>query len=118
MGVRGFTFHGIFIFSSNVTFCRDTGRVREMWRVAPNRVGVFLNDKGTQIEYYTVDGMQVPNGSVVGGLIVFYGNDEGLLNRAGKTIRTGSELERAAAMYAREPVPSMVFKIKWHSITS
>jgi hypothetical protein len=46
----------------------DTGRVREMWRVAPNRVGVFLNDKGTQIEYYTVDGMQVPNGSVVGGL--------------------------------------------------
>jgi HK97 family phage portal protein len=88
----------------------DTGRVREMWRVAPNRVGVFLNDKGTQIEYYTVDGMQVPNGSVVGGLVVFYGNDEGLLNRAGKTIRTGSELERAAAMYAREPVPSMVLK--------
>jgi hypothetical protein len=35
----------------------DTFRVREMWRVAPNRVGVFLNDKGTQIEYYTVDGI-------------------------------------------------------------
>jgi hypothetical protein len=50
----------------------DTGRVREMWRVAPNRVGVFLNDKGTQIEYYTVDGIQVPNGSVVGGLVVLY----------------------------------------------
>jgi hypothetical protein len=88
----------------------DTGRVREMWRVAPNRIGVFLNDKGTQIEYYTVDGMQVPNGSVVGGLVVFYGNDEGLLNRAGRTIRAGAELERAAAMYAREPVPSMVLK--------
>jgi hypothetical protein len=38
-----------------------------MWRVAPNRVGVFLNDKGTQIEYYTVDGIRVPeSGSVVG----------------------------------------------------
>jgi HK97 family phage portal protein len=87
----------------------DTGRVREMWRVAPNRVGVFLNDKGTQIEYYTVDGIQVPF-SGVGSLIVFYGNDEGLLNRAGRTIRAGAELERAAAMYAREPVPSMVLK--------
>jgi HK97 family phage portal protein len=87
----------------------DTGRVREMWRVAPNRVGVFLNDKGTQIEYYTVDGSQVPF-TGVGSLIVFYGNDEGLLNRAGRTIRAGAELERAAAMYAREPVPSMVLK--------
>jgi hypothetical protein len=32
------------------------------------------------------------------------------LNRAGRTIRAGAELERAAAMYAREPVPSMVLK--------
>jgi HK97 family phage portal protein len=80
-----------------------------MWRVAPNRVGVFLNDKGTQIEYYTVDGMQVPY-TGLGSLVVFYGNDEGLLNRAGRTIRAGAELERAAAMYAREPVPSMVLK--------
>jgi len=87
----------------------DTGRVREMWRVAPNRVGVFLNSIGTQIEYYTVDGSRVPD-SGPGSLIVFYGNDEGLLNRAGRTIRAGAELERAAAMYAREPVPSMVLK--------
>jgi len=87
----------------------DTGRVREMWRVAPNRVGTFLDSNGTSIEYYTVDGRQVPN-SGVGSLVVFYGNDEGLLNRAGRTIRAGAELERAAAMYAREPVPSMVLK--------
>jgi hypothetical protein len=52
---------------------------------------------------------RVPD-SGVGSLIVFYGNDEGLLNRAGRTIRAGAELERAAAMYAREPVPSMVLK--------
>ena len=56
-----------------------------------------------------VDGTPVPN-SGVGSLVVFNGNDEGLLNRAGATIRTGAELERAAAMYAREPVPSMVLK--------
>ena len=87
----------------------DTGRVREMWRVAPNRVGTFLDSNGTSILYYTVDGKQVP-GSGIGSLVVFYGNDEGLLNRAGRTIRAGAELERAAAMYAREPVPSMVLK--------
>jgi HK97 family phage portal protein len=80
-----------------------------MWRVSPNRVGTFLDSNGTSIEYYTVDGKQVPN-SGVGSLVVFYGNDEGLLNRAGRTIRAGAELERAAAMYAKEPVPSMVLK--------
>jgi phage portal protein BeeE len=101
-------FTGFSYFMTQSVFA-DTGRVREMWRVAPNRVGVFLNDKGTQIEYYTVDGSQVPF-TGVGSLIVFYGNDEGLLNRAGRTIRAGAELERAAAMYAREPVPSMVLK--------
>ena len=78
----------------------DTGRVRQMWRVAPNRVGVFLNSIGTQIEYYTVDGSRVPD-SGPGSLIVFYGNDEGLLNRAGRTIRAGAELERAAAITGR-----------------
>jgi hypothetical protein len=43
-------------------------------------------------------------------LAVFYGNDEGILNRAGRTIKAGAELERAAVMYAREPVPTMVLK--------
>lgn len=28
------------------------------------------------------------------------------LNRAGRTIKAGAELERAAVMYAREPVPN------------
>ena len=98
-----------FSYFEIVSLFADTGRVREMYRVAPNRVGVFLNSNGTQIEHYTVDGSQRPFAGI-GSLVVFYGNDEGLLNRAGRTIRAGSELERAAAMYAREPVPSMVLK--------
>jgi hypothetical protein len=96
----------------------DTGRVREMWRVAPNRVGVFLNDKGTQIEYYTVDGMQVPNGSVVGGLIVFYGNDEGLLNRAGSTIRAGCGAGTRGSNVRARTGAIDGFEIKWHSVAS
>lgn len=87
----------------------DTYRVRSVQRVSPARVTIQTNSLATEIEYYMVDGSPVPN-SGIGSLVVFNGNDEGLLNRAGKTIRTGAELERAAAMYAREPVPSMVLK--------
>jgi hypothetical protein len=42
VGVRGFTFYGIYYFQVMSLFA-DTGRVREMWRVAPNRVGTFLD---------------------------------------------------------------------------
>ena len=87
----------------------DTGRVRSVQRVSPIRVTIQTNSFATEIEYYMVDGSPVPN-SGLGSLVVFNGNDEGILNRAGRTIRTGAELERAAAMYAREPIPSMVLK--------
>ena len=87
----------------------DTFRVRSVQRVSPARVTIQTNSLATEIEYYMVDGSPVPN-SGVGSLVVFNGNDEGVLNRAGRTIRTGAELERAAAMYAREPIPSMVLK--------
>ncbi len=87
----------------------DTYRVRSVQRVSPARVTIQTNALATEIEYYMVDGSPVPN-SGVGSLVVFNGNDEGVLNRAGRTIRTGAELERAAAMYAREPIPSMVLK--------
>ena len=67
----------------------DTFRIRRVERINPYRVSTFLNSIGTEIEY---------------------GNDEGLLNRAGRTIRAGAELERAATMYAREPMPAVVLK--------
>lgn len=87
----------------------DTFRVRSMERISPERVTIETNSIGTEIEYYLVDGYTVPTQGV-GSLVVFYGNDEGLLRRAGRTIRAGAELERAAAMYAAEPVPTMVLK--------
>ena len=90
-------------------FFADTNRVRSVQRVSPSRVTIQTNSLATEIEYYMVDGSPVPN-SGIGSLVVFNGNDEGVLNRAGRTIRTGAELERAAAMYAREPIPSMVLK--------
>jgi HK97 family phage portal protein len=41
---------------------------------------------------------------------VFMGMDEGLLNRAGLTIKAGAWLERTALNYAKEPAPLTVMK--------
>ena len=87
----------------------DTYRIRSAERIDPTRVTIKTNANGTEIDYYCVDSIPVPYEGV-GSLAVFYGNDEGILNRAGRTIKAGAELERAAVMYAREPVPTMVLK--------
>lgn len=95
----------------------DTGRFRDGERINPTRVQIVTNRLSTEIEYYVVDGIPCPT-SGVGSLVVFYGSDEGLLNRAGKTIRAGAELERAAAMYAKEPAPTMVLKSNGSALPS
>ena len=87
----------------------DNSRVRAWTRVAPNRVTYNLNANQTLITAYMVDGMHVPE-TGIGSLIVFSGLDEGVLNRAGRTIRAAQELEKAAELYAKEPVPTMVLK--------
>jgi len=48
--------------------------------------------------------------SGVGSLVVFTSIDEGLLVRAGQTIRTCIELEKAALDFARNPAPSITLK--------
>ena len=87
----------------------DASRVRAWTRVAPNRVYASLNANSTEIDYYTVDGKRVPPFGI-GSLIVFNGLDEGILNRAGRTIKAAASLEQAAEMYAKEPMPQMVLK--------
>jgi HK97 family phage portal protein len=87
----------------------DTGRIRNTQRVAPYRVSIQTNSDATEITGYLVDGYPIPN-SGIGSLAVFYGLDEGLLNRAGRTIKAAFALERAATLYAQEPFPTMILK--------
>lgn len=62
------------------------------------------------IDGFYVDGMQVPM-SGVGSLIVFYGlGTGGILNRAGRTIKTALDLEKAVSRMAEEPNPAMYIK--------
>ena len=94
----------------------DGGRVRQFTRVAPDRITQKLNANQTEIIGYQVDGSVVPN-TGIGSLVVFNGLDEGLLSRAGRTIRAALELEKAAELYAKEPVPTMVLKSNGTNLT-
>jgi HK97 family phage portal protein len=94
----------------------DASRVRAWTRVAPNRVSFNTNSAQTEITEYLIDGMHIP-ASGVGSIIVFSGLDEGVLNRAGRTIRAAQELEKAAELYAKEPVPTMVLKSNGTNLT-
>jgi HK97 family phage portal protein len=94
----------------------DGARIRAWTRVSPERVTYQLNANQTEILFYRVDGAEVPLYGI-GSLIVFNGLDEGVLNRAGRTIRAAQELEKAAEMYAKEPVPTMVLKSNGTNLT-
>jgi HK97 family phage portal protein len=84
----------------------DTGKIRAMERVAPERVTIQTNGIGTEIVSYSIDGSYVDPAN----LVVFAGAQEGLLNRAGRTIRAAAALERAALDFAADPIPQMVLK--------
>lgn len=85
---------------------RRPSRIR--W-VDPMRVTPEYSDNASMIIGYLLDGSRVP-ATGVGSLICFQGTDEGLLNRAGRTIRTAIELEKAANRAAAEPLPTTVLQ--------
>jgi hypothetical protein len=84
-------------------------RIKSWTRIDPTRVTPELNADSTEIVGYRLRRQKVPNQGV-GSLVRFDGLDEGLLNRAGRTIQTALELERAALNFAQEPIPAMALK--------
>ena len=103
--VEDLLFYGYSYFYITERYAED-GRVRAMQRIAPNRVTVQTNSTATEITGYYVNGKYVP----FSDLVIFSGMDEGLLNRAGQTLKAGYWLERASLTFAREPAPQMVMK--------
>lgn len=101
-------FYGIAFAQVLETYAEDNRPSRFRW-VDPQRVTPQYNANNTMIVGYQLDGAIVPN-TGVGSLLAFQGTDEGLLNRAGRTIRTAIELEKAANRAASEPMPTTVLK--------
>ena len=87
----------------------EDGRVTQARRIDPLRVNTRTDATGQMILAYTVDGEVVPMKGV-GSLITFWGPDEGVLNRASRTINAAIELESAALRMAQEPIPAMVLR--------
>jgi HK97 family phage portal protein len=84
----------------------DTGKIRAMERIAPERVTITTNGMGYEIASYAIDGAFVDPAN----LVVWNNTQEGLLSRAGRTIKAAASLERAAMNFANEPIPQMVLK--------
>lgn len=84
----------------------DTGKIRAMERIAPERVSIQTNANGTEIISYEIDGTPIDPMN----LVVFPNTQEGLLARAGRTLRAAAALERAAMNFAAEPIPQMILK--------
>lgn len=82
----------------------DTGKIRAMERIAPERVSIQTNANGTEIDYYQIDGQPVDPSN----LVVFANTQEGLLARAGRTIKAAAALEKASKDFADDPIPQMV----------
>ena len=87
----------------------EDGRVLNARRIDPLRVSTRTDSTGQTILGYTLDAQELPMKGV-GSLITFWGPDEGILNRASRTINAAIELESAALRMAQEPVPQMVLR--------
>lgn len=101
-------FYGVGYMQVLAVYAED-GRPAGLRWIDPLRVQPQLNNDNTMIVGYTLDGTRVPDKGV-GSLIAFAGPDEGLLRRAGRTLRTAIELEQAAYRAAQEPAPQTVLK--------
>lgn len=100
--------YGVGYLQVVATFAED-GRPRAFTWIDPQRVTYQTNMNGTRVSSYALDGTPLPD-SGVGSLITFTSTEEGLLNRAGRTIATASALEEAAYNMAKEPAPLVVLK--------
>lgn len=88
----------------------EDGRPSQARRIDPTRVTYKTDPRtSTIIIGYQVDGRDVPNMGI-DSLIAFPGIDGGLLARAGRTLATAIQLEKAALRLAEEPTPQTVLK--------
>jgi HK97 family phage portal protein len=101
-------FYGVSYWRVTEVFASDLRPARFEW-VSNLRVNAQLNPKGTEVMYYTVDGLEVPM-SGPGSLITFQGLIQGVLQTAGRTIQSALDIERAAAVAAQTPMATGYLK--------
>ena len=106
--VDSLIFYGVAYWRVTEVYADDLRPSRFEW-VANTRVVAQLNQLGTEILYYTIDGQKVPMVGV-GSLVTFQGLTQGVLQTAGRTIQSALDLEKAAAVAAQTPMATGFIK--------
>ena len=87
----------------------DDGRPARFEWIAPGRVSYTTDANTNFITQYTIDGSPVPM-SGLGSLVTFQAQDEGILQRGARTLRSAIDLEKAMRIATSTPMPSGVLK--------
>ena len=87
----------------------DDGRPSGFEFVPNTRVTVTTNQLGTEVAYYSVDGVQVPM-SGIGSLVTFQSLLPGVLQTGGRTIQAALDVQKAAAVAAATPMATGFIK--------
>jgi len=106
--VDSLIFYGVAYWRVTEVYADDLRPSRFEW-VSNLRVNAQLNPKGTEVMYYTVDGLQVPMAGP-GSIITFQGLIQGVLQTAGRTIQSALDIERAAAVASQTPMATGYLK--------
>ena len=106
--VDSLIFYGVAYWRITEVYADDLRPSRFEW-VANTRVVAQLNQQGTEVIYYTIDGQKVPMDGI-GSLVTFQGLTQGVLQTAGRTIQSALDLEKAAAVAAQTPMATGFIK--------
>ena len=106
--IQSLLFFQIAYWEVTSTYSDDGRPARFAW-VSNERVTPKLNDRNTEVSYYTVDNEVRPM-SGLGSLITFQSLQPGVLATGGRTIRAALDLEKASAIAAQTPIPSGYLK--------
>jgi phage portal protein BeeE len=101
-------YYGVAYWMVEEVYQDDNRPARFSW-VQNDRVTVKYTSNNTEVDYYMVNNVRVPD-SGVGSLVTFQGMDQGLLLRNPTTIRAAIDLEKAAAIAAQTPMGSGYIK--------
>jgi HK97 family phage portal protein len=89
-------------------YADDNRPARFEW-IQNNRVTTKLDQYSQEVDYYMVNNIRVPD-SGVGSLITFQAMDQGVLLRAGRTIQSALDIEKASNIASQTPQPSGYLK--------
>jgi hypothetical protein len=81
----------------------DDGRPSGFEWVANTRVTVTTDNYGDEVDYYSINGVRVPD-SGVGSLVTFQSLLPGVLETGGRTIQAALDIQKAASVAAATPM--------------